>query len=226
MAKNGYAKFESVQGMNVAQKEYIKAIKECDAVVAIGPPGTSKTYIASSMASEYYFYEKVGRIILIRPTVPATPYQLGYLPGSLNSKLSPWVFPVAEVLEEKLGYKYLIGLDDNTICPMSIAYLRGYNLDNSFIIVDEAQCLTIAEIQLILTRIGKGSKLIMTGDLSQTDLQNANGLQYLLCVIEHLHLPVPIIRFGQEHIVRSEQCQMWVSAFTAISTLQEVCMDA
>lgn len=223
MAKNGYRnvnsyKFESVQAMNPVQKEYIKAIKEYDTVVAVGVAGSSKTFVASSMAAELYFYEKVSKIVLIRPTVPATPYQLGYLPGTLHEKLNPWVYPVAEVLEEKLGQKYLTGLDDGTISPMSIAYLRGYNLAHSFVILDEAQCITIEEIKLVLTRMGEGSKLVVTGDLTQRDLSHARGLEYLLHVIRDLHLPVPIIEFTEEHIVRSEECKMWVSAFKHCST--------
>lgn len=210
--KNNGFKFETFSALTVSQKNYIKAINDNHHVIAIGEAGTGKSYVASCLASEYYWYGKVERITIIRPNVPAS-RDIGFLPGECSVKMQPWAYPILEVLEEKLQAKYYDGINNGTIYAFPIMYLRGVSLRNSFIIIDEAQNLTIAELQLILTRIGENSKVIITGDLSQTDIKGLNGLSFLVSEIYRRQLPIPIIEFLPEDIVRSPACQMWVEIF-------------
>jgi len=121
-----------------------------------------------------------------------------------------------EILEEKLGAKYYDGRNNGTIYTYPIMYLRGSTLRNSFIIIDDAQNLTKEELHLILTRIGEGSKVVITGDLSQSDLFGENGLFFVINKIQQLALSVPIITFTDADICRSPICQLWHTIFTSV----------
>lgn len=211
---SGYTKFESLRALTQTQKEYIKAIHASVVTIAVGAPGSGKTYVPSSLASEYYYKGEVERITIIRPTVPAS-RPIGFIPGDAQEKMEPWATPILEVIEEKLGAKYYDGRNNGTIYAYPIMYLRGSTLRNSFIIIDDAQNLTKEELHLILTRIGEGSKVVMTGDLSQSDIFVENGLSFVMKKIQQLELSIPIITFETEDICRSQTCQLWHTIFTS-----------
>ncbi len=152
------------------QTEYIKAIKEHDIVIATGPAGTGKTYLAMAMAVNYLLEKKVRRIILTRPAIEAGE-SLGYLPGSMQEKLNPYLRPLYDALydmtEAKVIEEYL---EAGIIEIAPLAYMRGRSLNNAFVILDEAQNCTSEQLRMFLTRLGFDSKTVITGDITQSDL--------------------------------------------------------
>ena len=152
------------------QKKYIELIRDKMIVFGIGPAGTGKTYLAMAMAIEAFKRDEVGKIILTRPAIEAGE-KLGFLPGDLQSKVDPYLRPLYDALYQIMGAEsYLRNAEKGLIEVAPLAYMRGRTLDKSFIILDEAQNTTPAQMKMILTRIGFGSKVIVTGDLTQKDL--------------------------------------------------------
>ena len=154
----------------IGQKEYVKTIRNKDIVFGIGPAGTGKTYIAVAMAVQAFKNKDVQKIILARPAVEAGE-RLGFLPGDLQEKVDPYLRPLYDALYDVLGRESALRLKEKEIIEVvPLAYMRGRTLDNSFIILDEAQNTTPEQMKMFLTRMGFGSKVVVTGDITQIDL--------------------------------------------------------
>lgn len=154
----------------IGQKEYVRKIRELDIVFGIGPAGTGKTYIAVAMAVNAFKNREVQKIILARPAVEAGE-RLGFLPGDLQEKVDPYLRPLYDALYDVLGRESAMRLKEKEVIEVvPLAYMRGRTLDNSFIILDEAQNTTPEQMKMFLTRMGFGSKVVVTGDITQIDL--------------------------------------------------------
>lgn len=196
------------------QGEYIRAITGPSAqVVCFGPSGTGKTYVVSSLAASLYHTKQISKIVITRPHV-AVGDGIGFLKGDLREKTEPWALPVLDVLEEHLGKGVVeSGLKNGNIEVAPMAMMRGRSFKNAFIIVDETQNISFDQLKMLLTRVGEGSKIILNGDIMQSDLKTTDGLTTILKYVEKYNLPVPIIEFGLEDIVRSDLTRMWVEVF-------------
>lgn len=198
----------------LGQKEYVKAIRENDIVFGIGPAGTGKTYIAVAMAINAFKNKEVQKIILARPAVEAGE-RLGFLPGDLQEKVDPYLRPLYDALYDVLGRDAALRLREKEIIEVvPLAYMRGRTLDNSFIILDEAQNTTKEQMKMFLTRMGFGSKVVVTGDITQIDLPKGkkSGLVEAQRVLEN----VSGIRFCQlkdTDVVRHELVKRIINAY-------------
>ena len=184
------------------QRLLLEAIDKKNVVVALGPAGTGKTYLAIAKAVEAFEAGRIGRIILTRPAVEAGE-RLGFLPGALEDKLAPYLRPLYDALSDRLGAKRLKQLlSDGSIEIAPIAYMRGRTLNNAFIVIDEVQNCTYGQIKMMLTRLGWHSTMVLTGDPDQSDL--LPGLSGLATVGEKLSTleDVGVIRLGDRDIVR------------------------
>jgi phosphate starvation-inducible protein PhoH and related proteins len=184
------------------QRKLLEAIDKRNLVVAAGPAGTGKTFLAIAKAVEALDDGKVGRIMLSRPAVEAGE-SLGYLPGALEDKLAPYLRPLYDALSDRLGSKRLKALlGDGTIEIAPVAYMRGRTLNNAFIVIDEAQNCTYGQLKMLLTRLGWHSTMVMTGDPDQTDL--LPGLSGLGQVADRLSTldDIAVIRLDDRDIVR------------------------
>ena len=195
------------------QKLLISALKEYTQVFILGPAGTGKTYVAATYAADRYTLKEIDKIVITRPHV-AVGKDLGYLPGTLEEKTYPWALPVLDVLIKHLGKGAVeTGIKNDNIEMAPLALMRGRSFDNSFIIVDEAQNITIHELKMLLTRVGEGSTIVLNGDVQQSDLKEADGLSKVIHLAKKHMLPVPVVEFGVDDIVRSDICAQWVKVF-------------
>jgi len=181
-------KRKSVVPRTVGQKNYVRAIKESEIVFGIGPAGTGKTYLAVAAALDALMNEKVQRLILTRPAVEAGE-ALGYLPGDLQEKIQPYLRPLYDSITDLLGHEqaqHLLERDSVEVAPL--AYMRGRTLANSFIILDEAQNTTPEQMMMFLTRLGEGSRMVITGDITQVDLprHKYSGLKEAIDVLKNV----------------------------------------
>lgn len=184
------------------QKSLMEAIEGYDVIFASGPAGTGKTYIAVAKAVEALEAGKVSRIVLSRPAVEAGE-SLGYLPGSLDEKMAPYLRPLYDALSDRLGVKRLKHyLQDGTIEIAPIAYMRGRTLNSAFVVVDEAQNCTYGQIKMLLTRLGFQSTMVLTGDPDQSDLLNGlSGLSDITRRVEELE-DIAVVYMEEQDIVR------------------------
>jgi len=195
------------------QGEYIKALTTSDQVVVFGPSGTGKTFVVSSIAASLYYTKQINKVVITRPHV-AVGEKLGYLPGDLREKCEPWALPVLDVLDRHLGKGTVdTGMKNGNIEVAPMAMMRGRSFENAFIICDEAQNITFHELKMLLTRVGEGSKLVLNGDIMQSDLREGDGLTKVLALINKYSMPIPIIEFSVDDIVRSSMTKMWVETF-------------
>ncbi len=186
------------------QEKYIAAIKENDIIVCAGPAGTGKTYVAVAVGLELLKLGKIGKIIITRPVVEAGGEKLGFLPGDLQEKINPYLRPIYDAFNAILGVGQVqIMLDQEEIEIAPLAYMRGRTLENCFIILDEAQNATSEQIEMLLTRMGKYSKVVVNGDTTQVDLKNKNasGLGQLVRIIKELP-KVIFFEFTDQDVVR------------------------
>lgn len=199
--------------MNEKQASYIKALKSSQQIIVTGPAGTGKTYIASTYAASLFSKGDIDKIILTRPNVAAG-RSLGFFPGSMEEKMAPWVIPFTDVLQENLGTAaYEIAIKKRQVDIVPFEVMRGRTFNNAFVILDEAQNTSPAEMKMFLTRIGEGSQVLLNGDIKQSDLKSASGLKCIIDMIRTQKLPVEHIEFTIDDIVRSDICAMWVKAF-------------
>ena len=195
------------------QEAYLKALGTAEQTVVLGPSGTGKTYRAASLTTSLYYVEKINKIVIIRFYV-FLGEKFGFLLGDLREKTEPWVLPVLDVLDEHLGKDIVdtfIKNGNTEIAP--IALMRGRSFSDAFIICDEAQNLTLHELKMLLTRVGEGSKLVVNGDVMQSDLKEADGLTQVVKLIEKYDLPISICELGVDDLVRSAMTKMWVETF-------------
>ncbi len=204
-----------IKALNAAQADYLDAIRSSAQVVVLGPAGTGKTWIAATEAADMFRQRHVGKIILTRPNVPCG-RSLGFFPGTMEDKFAPWAAPIVEAIKERIGTPaYDIALRNGDIEMVPFEVMRGRSWKNAFVLLDEAQNTTPAEIKTFLTRVGEECKVVVNGDVGQCDLNEESGLAAVLALIRAHDLPVPVIEFGIEDIVRSGHCAMWVKAFEA-----------
>ncbi len=203
-----------IKPKTMGQKQYVDAIREKMIVFGIGPAGTGKTYLAMAMAIQAFKSGEVGRIILTRPAIEAGE-KLGFLPGDLQSKIDPYLRPLYDALYQIMGPEsYLHNSEKGLIEVAPLAYMRGRTLDNAYIILDEAQNTTPAQMKMFLTRIGFGSKVIVTGDQTQKDLPGgaASGLDTALKVLKRID-DIGFCRLTSQDVVRHPLVQKIVQAY-------------
>ena len=197
----------------VNQGKLIKAISTSQQVLILGPAGTGKTYVTATCAADLYTLKEIDKIVITRPHV-AVGKDIGFLPGTLEEKAQPWALPVLDVLVKHLGRGAVdTALKAGNIEVATLALMRGRSFDNAFIIVDEAQNIEVAEIKMLLTRVGEGSTIVMNGDIQQSDLKGTSGLAKVIHLSKKHLLDVPVIEFGVGDIVRSGICAEWVKVF-------------
>lgn len=203
-----------VKPKTLGQKSYIEAISSNTVTVGIGPAGTGKTYLAVALAVAAFRDKKVSRIILTRPAVEAGE-KLGFLPGDLQSKVDPYLRPLYDALFEMLGAEaFQRCMEKGSIEVAPLAYMRGRTLDDSFIILDEAQNTTPEQMKMFLTRLGFNSKIVVTGDLTQIDLPDGkrSGLIDASKVLKNVE-DIKIIRLNEKDVVRHQLVQKIVKAY-------------
>ena len=195
------------------QKELLDALREYQQVFILGPAGTGKTYVTATYAADLYTTKEIDKIVITRPHV-AVGKELGYLKGDLQEKTMPWALPVLDVLEKHLGKGAVeTGIKNGNIEMAPLALMRGRSFDNAFIIVDETQNITTHELKMLLTRVGEDTTIVLNGDVQQSDLKEADGLSKVIHLAKKYMLPVPIIEFGIDDIIRSDICAQWVKVF-------------
>ncbi len=203
-----------VKPKTLGQKKYVDAIRKNTVVLGIGPAGTGKTYLAVAMAVKAFRAHEVNKIILTRPAVEAGE-KLGFLPGDLQNKVDPYLRPLYDALFEMLGAEsFAKQLERGCIEVAPLAYMRGRTLDDSFIILDEAQNTTPEQMKMFLTRLGFGSKIVITGDITQIDLPNPkhSGLVEAMRILKNVE-DISIIQFTQKDVVRHHLVQEIIKAY-------------
>lgn len=207
-------KKNDLQGRTINQKNYLKNIQHFDINFGIGPAGTGKTYLAVASAVDALNKEKVKRIVLVRPAVEAGE-RLGFLPGDLAQKVDPYLRPLYDALYDLAGYDQVTKLFDKGILEVApLAYMRGRTLNQSFIILDEAQNTTPEQMKMFLTRIGFGTKAVVTGDITQIDLPKgqSSGLIEIQKVLNKVE-GIKFTRFKAEDVVRHPLVQKIINAY-------------
>lgn len=203
-----------VKPKTIGQKQYVDSIRKKMIVFGMGPAGTGKTYLAMAMAITAFKNEEVGRIILTRPAIEAGE-KLGFLPGDLQSKVDPYLRPLYDALYQIMGAEsFQKNMEKGLIEVAPLAYMRGRTLDNAFIILDEAQNTTPAQMKMFLTRIGFGSKAVITGDATQKDLAPGmkSGLDVALRVLKNIE-DIGICELTSKDVVRHPLVQKIVQAY-------------
>ena len=217
------AKGRPVKPKTLGQKEYIASVLKNTVTIGVGPAGTGKTYLAVAAAVQAFREKQVNRIILTRPAVEAGE-RLGFLPGDLQSKVDPYLRPLYDALFDMLGAEtYQKYLERGNIEVAPLAYMRGRTLDDSFIILDEAQNTTREQMKMFLTRLGFGSKIVITGDVTQIDLPDdkVSGLKDAVRVLDGVK-DIAICRLTAADVVRHALVQEIISAYERSAQKKEV----
>jgi phosphate starvation-inducible PhoH-like protein len=207
-----------VSPKSVNQRKYLDAIERFDIVFGVGPAGTGKTYLAMAQAVSYLITKKVSRIILARPAVEAGE-KLGFLPGDLQEKVNPYLRPLYDALYDMMDSEKAARLLERGIIEVApIAFMRGRTLNDAFVILDEAQNTTQEQMKMFLTRLGFGSKAVVTGDITQIDLPTGrmSGLVEALNVVRNID-GIAIVFFDEKDVVRHKLVQQIVKAYEAFS---------
>ncbi len=205
---------KTLKPKTLGQRRYINSIKNNDIVFGIGPAGTGKTYLAVAMAITAFKNKEVSRIILTRPAVEAGE-KLGFLPGDLQDKVDPYLRPLYDALFDILGADAFLKHRERGLIEIApLAYMRGRTLDSAFVILDEAQNTTPEQMKMFLTRLGFGSKAIITGDITQTDLPNGkkSGLKQVSKILNNVK-GIEFIYFDKNDIVRHRLVQRIIEAY-------------
>ena len=210
------AKGKPVKCKTVGQKEYVEKINKNTVIFGVGPAGTGKTYLAVAMAVQSYKNKQCEKIVLTRPAVEAGE-RLGYLPGDLQSKVDPYLRPLYDALQEMFGLENYQKLMERGVIEVApLAYMRGRTLNESFIILDEAQNTTKEQMKMFLTRMGEGSKMIITGDVTQIDLPDGktSGLKHAVSILKNVE-GIAIVNLSYKDVVRHPLVMKIIKAYTA-----------
>jgi phosphate starvation-inducible PhoH-like protein len=205
-----------IRARGAHQQAYLESIRSRDLTFGIGPAGTGKTYLAVACAVEALTSERVRRLVLVRPAVEAGE-RLGFLPGDLAQKVDPYLRPIYDALYEMLGFDQVARLIERAVIEVApLAFMRGRSLNDSFIILDEAQNTTVEQMKMFLTRIGFGSRAVVTGDVTQTDLPagRVSGLRQALHILREVK-GVAFNHFDAGDVVRHPLVQRIVQAYEA-----------
>jgi phosphate starvation-inducible PhoH-like protein len=211
-----------VQPRSINQRKYVEAIEQNDMVFGVGPAGTGKTYLAVAMAVAAMNAKKVSRIVLVRPAVEAGE-RLGFLPGSLQEKVDPYLRPLYDALYDLLDPEKVDKmLEKNAIEVAPLAFMRGRTLNDAFIIMDEAQNTTIEQMKMFLTRMGNNSKAVITGDITQIDLPNPrkSGLLDAINILDGVE-GIQFCNFEDCDVVRHALVQRIVRAYESVKSQQQ-----
>ena len=208
------ARGKQIKCKTLGQKKYVQALKEHELVFGVGPAGTGKTYLAVAMAVLAFKNKEVDKIILTRPAVEAGE-KLGFLPGDLQNKVDPYLRPLYDALQEFFGmetYRNLMERGAIEVAPL--AYMRGRTLNNAYIILDEAQNCSIEQMKMFLTRLGEGSRAIITGDITQIDLprEKKSGLIHAIGILRDVE-GIRVIQLTHKDVVRHELVQRIIQAY-------------
>ena len=206
----------AVRARGANQTEYLNNVRTHDLTFGIGPAGTGKTYLAVACAVEALQSEKVRRIVLVRPAVEAGE-RLGFLPGDLSQKVDPYLRPMYDALYEMMGFERVAKLIERNVIEVApLAFMRGRSLNDSFVILDEAQNTTNEQMKMFLTRIGFGSKAVVTGDITQVDLPNSkqSGLRTVIDILRGVR-GIAFTMFSSRDVVRHPLVQRIVQAYEA-----------
>ena len=207
-------KGKQIKCKTLGQKRYVKALKQHTVVFGVGPAGTGKTYIAVAMAVLAFKNKEVSKIILTRPAVEAGE-KLGFLPGDLQNKVDPYLRPLYDALYDFLGAENFKALQERGCIEVApLAYMRGRTLNDAYIILDEAQNCTIEQMKMFLTRFGEGSRVVVTGDITQIDLprDKKSGLVHAITVLNDVQ-GVSIVQLTHKDVVRHEMVQRIIQAY-------------
>ena len=203
--------FQEVKPLNFIQGEYLRAIHENQIIFGVGSAGTGKTYVSATYAAGELFHRRIQKIILTRPNIE-TGRGLGFLPGTLEEKYAPYLEPFDQVFQRSLGkgfYEY--ALKNKNIEPKPLGFMRGATFDNCIVLLDEAQNATKEEMKMLLSRIGRNCKMIISGDVDQSDIPDS-GLSDAINRLERIQ-GIEIVKFLDEDIVRSKMCKEIILAY-------------
>ena len=212
---------KQIKCKTVGQKKYVDAIKKNTVVFGVGPAGTGKTYLAVALAVSAFKNKEVEKIILTRPAVEAGE-KLGFLPGDLQNKVDPYLRPLYDALQEMLGMDgYLKLIERGVIEIAPLAYMRGRTLSNAFIILDEAQNTTKEQMKMFLTRMGEGSRMVITGDLTQIDLPEGkkSGLKHATRILGNIN-GIGVIYLTASDVVRHSLVMEIIRAYERAETTE------
>jgi phosphate starvation-inducible PhoH-like protein len=212
MAREDKSTFH-IQPKTENQTKLLQAIDSFPITVTLGAAGVGKTFCAASKVAQLYAHGKYENIILTRSNVP-TGNSLGFFPGTVEDKLTPWLMPMISVLKKRFGedkYKYL--LEKRILQMQPLETIRGASFENSLILIDECQNLTIEELKAITTRIGENSKMILMGDATQSDIDKGNHIINFCRICKKHNIEIPIVNFTVDDIVRSDIVGQLVRAF-------------
>lgn len=212
-SEEGVSRTISLKPLNENQELYINALQKYDQIIVLGPSGTGKTFVAATVAANLYATRAIKKIIITRPAV-SVGKSLGALPGDLGEKFGPWLSPVLSVLEEQLGKGVVeTGIKSGNIQMAPLEYMRGSSYKDAFILADECQNLDVAQFKMLVTRIGEGCKLVMNGDIRQSDIKEQSGLSKAIHLAKKYDISAAIVEFGLDDVVRSDICKQWLTAF-------------
>jgi len=213
---------KQIKCKTLGQKKYVEAIKKNTVVFGVGPAGTGKTYLAVALAVASFKAHEVEKIILTRPAVEAGE-KLGFLPGDLQTKVDPYLRPLYDALQEMFGLEtYLKLIEKGAIEIAPLAYMRGRTLSNSFIILDEAQNTTKEQMKMFLTRMGEGSKMVITGDVTQIDLPDGkkSGLKHAISILKNIE-GVETVMLTHKDVVRHALVMEIIKAYDKAAKAEE-----
>jgi len=211
--------FKSLKARNQKQKEFFEATEKNDVVFSVGVAGTGKTIISVASALKALNDQKVHRIVITRPVVEAGE-KLGFLPGDLYEKVNPYLRPIYDAFFDLIGPELFDKWKSQEIIEIvPLAFMRGRNLNNAFIILDEGQNTTAEQMKMFLTRMGEGSKIVVTGDITQIDLPNKaqSGLIHVIDILKNVQ-GISFITFSEEDVVRHEMVKRIVYAYAEAET--------
>lgn len=203
--------------LNDSQKFMFDSLQSSTQLFAVGAAGTGKTYISARYAARQLLMGKTEKVIICRPTIGPSGHNLGFLPGSLNTKIRPWLVPLLDAISDDISLSQIDQLmGKGELQFLSFEHMRGRSLNNCIVILDEAQNCTLHDLHMFLTRKGENTQYIINGDPSQCDISNS-GLEIVLNLIERYDISADIIEFDENDVVRSKDAKEWVRAFSEIS---------